>query len=42
MLPELEHAWNAPHVKEGNKRVPAFYYEKARAEAAVICCTLAG
>jgi hypothetical protein len=43
MLPELEHVWNSPSFyKEEIKRVPAFCYGKARAEAAATCCTLAG
>lgn len=43
MLPEHEHAWNAKGQKRRKKDpMPARCYERARAEAAVTCCTLAG
>jgi hypothetical protein len=43
MLSKLEHVWNASKLyKDEINEMPAFCYEKARAEAAVTCRTLAG
>lgn len=43
ILTKLEHVWNAFWSSEVvMNRMPAFCYEKARAEAAVTCCTLTG
>ena len=43
MLPRLEHVWNTfVSIQEGEGRMSAFYYGKARAEAAVTGRTLTG
>jgi hypothetical protein len=43
MLSKREHVWNASELyKDEINWMPAFCYEKARAEAAVTCRTLAG
>jgi len=43
LLSKLEHVWNAfRETKEELSWMPALCYGRARAEAAVTCCTLAG
>jgi len=42
-LSKLEHVWNASELyKDEINQMPALCYEKARAEAAMTCRTLAG